>query len=277
MSFQQWQAALLPKVQGTWNLHHELEKYRESVDFFFFFSSTGAITGQWEQSNYNAGNTFLDAFVQYRHSLGLPASVVNIGVVEDIGYVSENPDVLNLLRATSQCLFQEQELLDSIELMIKRSKQQCAIAAGKENPNSPSSRYVNTSQVGIGMRSVLPLSLPSNRIVWRADPRRSVYRNLEHQDAGSDASIDCDTLSQFLKDISSNMTLLRSPEAVTLLAQEIGKTLFGFMMRSDEDVDLQAPLQTLGIDSLISIELRNWTRRKLKAEFSVLEIIRSPV
>lgn len=80
------------------------------------------MTGQWGQANYNAGNTFLDAFVSYRHSLGLAASAVNIGVVGDIGYVSEHPSVLDSLRATGQYIMMEAELLDCLELVLKRSR-----------------------------------------------------------------------------------------------------------------------------------------------------------
>jgi hypothetical protein len=91
------------------------------VDHFLLFSSLGAMTGQWGEANYNAGNTFLDAFVSYRHSLGLAASAVNISVVGDVGYVSENPTVLESLRATGQFLMREAGLLECLELMLKRS------------------------------------------------------------------------------------------------------------------------------------------------------------
>src|SRR4051794_31056535 len=108
MSWNDWQAAVGPKVQGTWNLHNALlQEQPEPLDIFFLFSSAGAMSGQWGQANYNAANTFLDAFVSYRHSLGLPASTVNIGVIEDIGYVCENPEILDSFRSTAQYLMRE--------------------------------------------------------------------------------------------------------------------------------------------------------------------------
>jgi KR domain/Phosphopantetheine attachment site len=271
MSWDQWQAAVQPKVQGTWNLHNAVLHQAEPLDFFFLFSSAGAMSGQWGQANYNAGNTFLDAFVQYRHSLGLPASTVNIGVIEDIGYVSRNQEVFDSLRATAQYMLGEKELLESIELMLKRSH-----PSYDSKRSSPSGvrRYVNAGQIGIGMRSVLPITSPSNRTIWRKDPRMLVYRNLETHETSSDSSGDGE-LNQFLKEISSNMALLKSPSSALLLAREIGKTLYGFMMRNEEEADLTAPLATMGIDSLISIELRNWMRRKVGVELTVLEIVRA--
>ncbi|OGM50547.1 hypothetical protein ABOM_000924 [Aspergillus bombycis] len=273
MKWDEWQAAVQPKVQGTWNLHNALlsEQPEEILDFFLLFSSAGAMSGQWGQANYNAGNTFLDAFVSYRHSLGLPASTVNIGVIQDIGYVSQNPEILDSLRSTAQYLMREPELLESIELMLHRSSPTHSVA------DQASNIYVTRSQIGIGMRSTLPIEAPSNRTIWRKDPRMLVYRNLEVQSGPVASSTGSgQALTQFLREIGSNMTMLKAPESAEMLAGEIGKTLFGFLMRAEtEEVDLDAPLASVGIDSLISIELRNWIRRNIGVEITVLEIVRA--
>lgn len=281
MSWTQWTAASRPKIQGTWNLHNALlhEQAEQPVDHFLLFSSLGAMTGQWGQANHNAGNTFLDAFVSYRHSLGLAASVVNIGVVGYVGYVSENPSVLDSLRATGQYIMREPELLDCLELMLRRSKPAAHDAAGQRDRDT--SRYVQASQLGTGLRSLLPITAPNNRTPWRRDPRMLVYRNVEQQRAGAganpadSASSAGEELSKFLRDISSDMELLKSGEAAGLLAREVCRTLLGFMMRAEGELDLDAPLAAVGIDSLVSIELRNWIRRSLGAEVSVLEIARA--
>lgn len=272
MDYEQWQTAIQPKVQGTWNLHNALLTQQVPVDHFFLFSSAGAMSGQWGQANYNAGNTFLDAFVQYRHSLGLAASVVNIGVIEDIGYVNDNPAILDSLRATAQYLVREPDLLSSIELMLRRS--------AAASPKSSTCGYVNNAQIGIGMRSTLPITSDSNRTIWRHDPRMLVYRNLEGSASETDASDGTKdgAFKQFLKSVSSNLTLLKGVETAETLAKEIGRTLFSFLMRGDEydaDAELDIPLVSIGIDSLISIELRNWMRRTIGVEFTVLEIVKS--
>ncbi|GES58866.1 KR-domain-containing protein [Aspergillus terreus] len=82
MTFDEWQTCVQPKVQGTWNLHHAT--LSADLDFFLLFSSICGITGQWGQGNYNAANSFLDAFVNYRHGQNLPASVVDIGFMGSI-------------------------------------------------------------------------------------------------------------------------------------------------------------------------------------------------
>jgi hypothetical protein len=140
--------------------------------------------------------------------------------------------------------------------------------------------------LGTGLRSLLPITAPNNRTVWRRDPRMLVYRNVEQKGAargggGSSADVasaDGEELSRFLRNIASDardMALLTSGEAVALLAREVGRTLLGFMMRGEGELDLEAPLGAVGIDSLVSIELRNWIRRRLGVEVSVLEIARA--
>ena len=88
MTFKQWQAPVETKIQGTWNLHIALSKC--NLDFFILFSSWSGIIGYTGQANYAAGNTFLDAFAQYRRKRGLTATVVDLAGVEDIGYASRN-------------------------------------------------------------------------------------------------------------------------------------------------------------------------------------------
>jgi NADPH:quinone reductase-like Zn-dependent oxidoreductase len=102
MSLNSWQKATEAKVQGTWNLHNELRE--QPLDFFVLLSSIYGIQGNPKQANYAAASTFLDAFVQFRQQHGLPASVIDLGVMEDIGFVSQHTAILdNLRRAGAQC------------------------------------------------------------------------------------------------------------------------------------------------------------------------------
>jgi len=270
MSLDEWRAAVAPKVQGTWNLHSVLLKERQSVDFFLLFGSSSGLMGHWGQANYASANTFLDAFTQFRHSQGLPSATVDIGVMEDIGYVSRNAHILNYFHMSSNYVLFEQDLLDSLQLLIARSTRfssdnGCSSIGGHE--------YVNKAQLGLGFRSTQPLSVSNNRVVWKHDPRMAFYRNLESQAATTFSSSN-EGLKQFLEDASRDTSMLDG-DGITFLATEIGKILFSFMLRNEETMDLNLALSATGIDSLVGIELRNWFKRTLGVDVSVLEILGS--
>jgi acyl carrier protein len=258
MSFGDWQAVTQPKIQGTWNLHNVSMDLGLDLDFFLLFSSWSGLVGQWGQANYAAGNSFLDSFAQFRRNMMLPASTVDIGIMEDIGYVSRNAHVLEHFRTTSTHVLYEQDLLDSLHLMIKRG-----LPASSDN-----------CQLAIGLRSTQLLAAPNNRTVWRNDPRMALYFNTESQ-GGTTASTGNDELRQFLTEVTADASVLDSEESITYIATEIGKTLFGFLMRDVNVLDVRESFSSLGVDSLVSIELRNWFKQRLGCEITVLDILGS--
>ncbi|KJK43524.1 hypothetical protein UK23_32885 [Lentzea aerocolonigenes] len=68
---------LRPKLVGGWLLH---QLFRESdLDFFVLFSSTGSVIASPGQGNYASGNAFLDALASYRRGLGLPGLSIGWG------------------------------------------------------------------------------------------------------------------------------------------------------------------------------------------------------
>src|SRR4051794_22245083 len=92
MSFAQWNSALKPKVDGSWNLHKLLP---EALDFFVLLSSVSGICGQQGQANYAAANTYLDALAHYRVGRGQKAISINLGAMVSDGFLAENPEVMD--------------------------------------------------------------------------------------------------------------------------------------------------------------------------------------
>lgn len=252
--------AVSPKVNGAWNLHKALAK--KDLDFFVLFSSISCVVGQWGQANYAAANCFLGSFVQYRHSLGQPASVVDIGVMEEVGYVSQNPAVLEQFKATSTHTLREKDLLDALQLVMT----QCSA------PPPTADGYVNAAQLTIGLRSTKPLSDPNNRTIWKKDIRMSIYRNLESKNNTTNGGAN-EGLKRFLADVASEPSMLNAQSNLNCLTHEIKVQLCTFMLRAEEDVDVKQSLSALGVDSLVAIEIRNWWRQSLGLDISVLEIM----
>lgn len=261
MPYSDWQTVMGPRVTGAWNLHHALSS--AELDFFVLLGSFSGMVGQPGQANYAASNTFLNAFVQYRQGLGLPASALEMGPISDVGYVAESPAILESMKATSTYAVGEQEYLDALQLAITRSSALPLVA---------NDVFTNPSVIGVGLRSTKPLDDPSNRLVWRRDIRLSIYRNLEK--TGSAAAATSMSQNDAIKHLLSPEHI-SDPSVISKLALEVGRVLYGFLMRQEDDVVLDKPLSSLGVDSLVSIELRNWCRQHLALEVSVLEIMQS--
>jgi aryl carrier-like protein len=255
ISWDAWKAATEPKVAGTWNLHNAVQ----DLDFFVMFSSISGLMGQFGQANYASANSFLDAFAQYRHSLGLPASVIDLGVMEDVGFVAEADHLLDYFKSQSSVTLTEKDIFDIVRLAISRS-----------SPTSgwKGDGFSNQSQFAPGVRTTLSLYDPNNRVIWKADRRFAIARTFDVEDTSSSST--SSNLKAFVSGLSS-----ATVENVEYVAQEIGKTLFGFLMRNVDDMDLDESLRSIGLDSLVGIELRNWAKQQLGYEISILEIMQS--
>ncbi|TVY85203.1 6-hydroxymellein synthase terB [Lachnellula suecica] len=156
MTFSEWETCVTPKVQGTWNLHQIVRS--DELDFFLMFSSICGMGGQWGQANYNAANSFLDAFAHYRHGQDLPASVIDIGFMGGVGMAMENAALVNKLKSSGYHYLREQDLIEALTIAILNSRP-------GEN------RFLNKSQFCLGFRSTKAMESPATRTVWKKDAR----------------------------------------------------------------------------------------------------------
>ncbi len=78
---------LRPKASGTWLLHKLSQGL--DIDFFVLFSSTTALLGSQQLGHYAAANSFLDSFASYRKSTGLPILSINWGTWDTMRIASQ--------------------------------------------------------------------------------------------------------------------------------------------------------------------------------------------
>ncbi len=78
-------AVLRPKVAGAWTLHEASRGL--PLDFFAMFSSISSVWSSRKLAGYSAANAFLDALAHHRAALGLPALSVNWGPWDGGGMV----------------------------------------------------------------------------------------------------------------------------------------------------------------------------------------------
>lgn len=258
MDLEDWQTTVKAKVEGTWNLHRAAP---QDLDFLFVTGSISGSFGMPGQANYAAGNTYLTAFTQHRQALGLPASVLHVGLMEDIGYLAQNPTRAEALRAAGGFFLRTRQLLEGINWALTPS-------AGKPD-------HLN-HQLTIGLRCEKPLLDPANRVIWKKDSRMGLYHNHNASNitAGGPEDNETDALRLFMGSIDAEPGLLDEQGSLDFVTRIIGTRVYTFMLHPLEDMDLTASLTSLGVDSLVTIELRNWIKRSFGGlEFSTLEIL----
>ncbi len=170
MTYDDWKAVISPNVEGTWNLHRILGV---SLEFFVMTSSLSAVIYWPGQSDYNVANTFMESFCKYRHSLGMPASVLIICPIEGVGFVAEKSHARRKLKSQGQWFLNKRALLELMELAILNS-----YPRRRDNSSKDCERPLkNHSQIVIGLRSEILLNNPSNSATWRRDRSMGPYFN----------------------------------------------------------------------------------------------------
>ncbi|KAI0203696.1 hypothetical protein F4808DRAFT_467077 [Astrocystis sublimbata] len=86
MTLEQFRIATKPKVDGSIHLNDLFQQ--GTLDFFVMFSSASAVVGNYGQANYAAANTFMASLAAQRRRRGLAASIIHIGPVFGVGYIS---------------------------------------------------------------------------------------------------------------------------------------------------------------------------------------------
>jgi myxalamid-type polyketide synthase MxaB len=74
---------LAPKVAGSWILHEAT--LRGPLDFFVLYSSIASVFGSAGQSNHAAANAYLDSLAWERRALGVPSVSINWGAWSEVG------------------------------------------------------------------------------------------------------------------------------------------------------------------------------------------------
>ena len=244
MTYEDFNAAVRPKLEGTWNLHHQLPK---DLDFFIMLSSVSGIIGNASQANYAAGNTFLDAFAEYRNSLGLPAVTLDLGVILGVGYVAENHEVAKGMERQGFKGTSEEGLMALIKSAIAK-------------PRRPG--CLSQTITGLGTWSESSLSV-------FAHPMFSHFRRMAQriQLGGTPSSGSPEKVRDILRKAKT------FDEVAEIICTALMAKTSALCNIPGEDISSAKPMSQYGMDSLIAVEMRNWIFREMDCTVPILELL----
>ena len=215
---------LAPKVHGAWLLH--CETLNMDLDVFMMFSSISGVMGMQGLANYAAANTFLDALAYLRRARGLPATSVAYGTWGGDGMASRLVGATRFnLTQFGLDLLEPEEAIELLRQAIVSTRALTVVAA----------LDLGRLRIYHEERGRLPPLLSS--LVNQHQHRPKVARGWYLDEALSEA------------EPAQHGTIM-----LKMVREVVAKSL-GFSHPLDVEVD--RPLQEIGIDSLSAVQMRN--------------------
>ena len=250
MSWADFEAVLAPKVAGTQNLDELFDETNDSLDFFIVLSSATSFVGTIGQSAYSAANHFMASLVRQRHERGLAGSVLVIGFLTGLGYIfrSEKTHLTAIEKSLLPRLDRQAET-DLHEMLAE------AIVCGRDGSGQP-------SELITGIRT-------SFQDVWHEDPRLSCYLVQE----GVEEETGTEEANGNVK-VEVQLSAAEDPqEGLRILVQCFSQALGRMLQLDPAEIASDVPVADLGVDSLISIGIREWFLKELGVDVPVLKLM----
>ena len=244
---------LRPKVQGTSNLDEVFGA--SNLDFFVALSSLASVYGNAGQSIYHAANLFMASLVEKKRTKLQCASIIDIGMIVDVGYVANNQrangNIEQHLRSQFYTPLSESEFHGSFIL---------AVLSGR--PDSGNAAIIT------GIQSYTEDSTASSKPPWYDNPifshmitTQKSFRQTRH-----DSEIKTSPRMQ-LQEAGSGQEVM--DVFTKLFCDKLGR----IMRITTSSINTHAPLSDLGLDSLLAVEIRTWLLRDIGVNVPLLGIM----
>lgn len=292
MSNSSWQTGIRPKWAGTWNLHNALEVdgRDQKLDFFLLTSSVSGSVGTATESNYCAANSFLDAFAKWRRQRGKPAVSIGLGMISEVGYLHENPEIGALLLRKGIQPLSEDEFLQVVDLGLADDSHFAANVHRRADGwpgKGVDDAHILTGLEPFRLRQLISRGFDVDNGTLQ-DPRSLILAASLTRDQGAGVAtqirprpgIDFASPPWFEHLSAAVATRLSSEaDAGSLRAavlRLVMKRFSSLVLIPRDQVDSRKALAHFGMDSMIAAEFRTWFWNTFKVDIPFLDLL-SPV
>ncbi|KAF7546390.1 hypothetical protein G7Z17_g8465 [Cylindrodendrum hubeiense] len=255
MDVDQLNNTLAAKVYGTEHLDSVFGDM--PLDFFVLLSSVATVIGNIGQANYHAANLFMTSLVAQRRARGLTGSVVHVGYISDVGYVTRQDRDRQLDQH-----FRNVRLMPLSETDVHHAFAE-AIRGGKPGNVSGSADII------MGLETFTEPLAPEKHPLWLTNPRFSHFvppTTLQTQNQHRGTS-NADNVRKQVEEAEDE------EEAVAAVVKAFCSKLESILQLPTDSVNIQRAIIDLGIDSLVAVEIRTWFLKELGAEVAVVKIL----
>ena len=252
---------IVPKLVGSWNLHNAIKGRDSELDFFMMTSSISGSVGTATESNYCSANYFLDIFARHRRSQGLPATSIGLGMISEVGYLHENPEIEALLLRRGIQAINEDEMLQIVDSCL--SNQTTTAAAYDKLAEA----HVLTGLEPLGIKELRRKGFTGETPTLN-DPRANLLaaalaQGEESSGAGSTSGMHPELAAA----LESGSSL---PEAVLTV---VSKKFSNLILIPLDKLDVAKPLAVMGMDSMLAAEFRTWFFQTFKVDIPFLTLL----
>jgi NADPH:quinone reductase-like Zn-dependent oxidoreductase/acyl carrier protein len=230
-----------PKVSGAWNLHHATLK--APLDFFVMFSSLACVLGSPGQANYAAANALLDGLAEYRRACGLPACTIAWGFLGEVGWLARHEGIAERVQAQGIHQFSPRQALALLGQFIAQ-------------------KPVSGAVLNIDWRR------------WSEAAGRTLPPKFAHLAASAGA--ESDGTKALAAAIRAELLAATAERRAAMLQDILLQRIARVLGTSPDKINIEQPLTELGLDSLMSIEIKNWIETELRLKLSTVEVMKGP-
>ncbi len=230
-------AVLAPKVTGADNLDQATRG--AALDYFVAFSSVAAMVGNPGQGAYVAANGYLQGLMARRRAEGLPGLAVGWGAISDAGLLARDQEgAARLARLTGIAAMTARAALSHLETLLG------------QGADGPATTYCAQFRAGEAQSRFKLLQTPAFAGLF----------------AGEDAVVQTEA------DLATRIAGKSDGDARALVAGLVAADVGRIFRLPPDEIEMTRPLDELGLDSMMSLDLRMSIEKRFGIELPVMAI-----